>query len=188
MSEAERAIHVLNGQLVIGRAVKVNYDTGKSDGRNKEKRVNNFSQGWHRDRDSSRTTETMNGSYTPTFDRWQRQDSERYWDDPVEEGRRIWVGGLPRIEGQLAFDESMQKVLAGFKIEAVHKVIPPGPKTRSLPGNLYYTFVDLGSVEEGERAVRELNGRRRPWSGLLRVQKARVNPDRKVLREQFAKE
>ena len=186
--EAQRAINVLNGQLVMGRAVKVNYDTGRDDGRKREMRIKTFTQSWRNDRGSRRTTEAMSDSYTPTFERWQRQDAEAHWIDPIDEGRRVWVGGLPRIEGHPASDQSMQEVFAGFTIQAVHKIIPPGPNTRRLSGNSSYTFVDLESVKEAERAIRELNGKRSPWGGLFRVQKARVNEDRKVLREQFGKE
>ena len=186
-NEAQRAINDINGQKVIGRPIIVNHDTGRNDNRKHERRINTSTQSWRKDPGAPRTTDAISNNYAPTFDRWQRQDAEAHWTDPIDQGRRVWVGGLPRIEGHSASDESMQEVFAGFKIQAIHKVIP-GPKTRRLKANVSYTFVDLESAGEVERAIRELNGKRSPWGGLLRLQKARVNKNRKVLREQFGKD
>lgn len=55
----------------------------------------------------------------------------------------------------------------------VSKLFAPHLAKRFEPGEHNYLFVELGSVEEAQRAMDELNGREGPWGGPLRVQRAR---------------
>lgn len=57
--------------------------------------------------------------------------------------------------------------------ENVSKQFTPHPAKRFEPGDHYYLFVDLSSVEEAQTAMDALNGQDGPWGGSLRVQRAR---------------
>lgn len=63
--------------------------------------------------------------------------------------------------------------MLGFFSENVSKVFTPHPAKRFEPGDHYYLFVDLSSIEEAQRAMDTLNGQQGPWGGPLRVQRAR---------------
>jgi RNA recognition motif-containing protein len=130
---------------------------------------------------------TVPSNYKPTFDRWSRNDAPSHFNSPSEQGLRVYVGNLPRIEPQSAADAQMQEFFGseGFELTAVSKLISPHPSKASEPGNHYYCFVDLASAEEADRAIDALNGREVEGWGAIRVSKARDNRDRKVNREQF---
>lgn len=57
--------------------------------------------------------------------------------------------------------------------ENVSKLFTPHPAKRFEPGEHYYLFVDVGSSEEAQRAMKTLNKQVGPWGGQLRVQHAR---------------
>lgn len=63
-------------------------------------------------------------------------------------------------------------LLIGFS-ENISKLFTPHPAKRFEPGEHYYLFVDLSSVEEAQNAMDMLNGQPGPWGGPLRVQRAR---------------
>lgn len=67
---------------------------------------------------------------------------------------------------------------------AVSKIISPHPSAAEAPGNHYYLFVDFATKEAADAAVQRFNGADSPWGGKLKVEKARQNPNRKVIREQ----
>lgn len=58
--------------------------------------------------------------------------------------------------------------------EHISKLFTPHPAKRFEPGDHYYLFVDLSTVEEVQNAMDTLNGQQGPWGGPLRVQRARV--------------
>ncbi len=127
--------------------------------------------------------------YKPTFDRWARTDAPSHWTAPQTEGRRLYVGNLPRIEPQSALDEEIQALfsqhLADLAIvpSAVSKQISPRPARPAEPGNHYYCFVDLERAEDMDAVIARLDGKEGSWGGPLRVNRARGS-DRKVVREQ----
>ena len=41
----------------------------------------------------------------------------------IQQGRRLFVGDLPRIEPQAAIDAEMQQLFSGFELAAVSKAI-----------------------------------------------------------------
>ena len=90
------------------------------------------------------------------------------------------------MEPQSAVDAEIQKLFQGFEISAVSKIISPHASTRTQPGDHYYLFVDLVNAGDVDEAVRRLNGRLGPWggSGRLKVNKARMDRDIKVSKEQ----
>jgi len=142
-------------------------------------------------------TTLLDTEYKPSFDRWNRNDASSHWQAPLSEGRRLYIGNLPRIEPQSAVDEEMQTLFAthlaseGIKPAAVSKLIAPHPSKASEPGNHYYCFVDLERSEDLETVIAALDGREGSWGGALRVNRAREQRDRadggrdrKVVREQ----
>ncbi|EXJ80087.1 hypothetical protein A1O3_08373 [Capronia epimyces CBS 606.96] len=200
--EAQRAIADLNGVDVRGRALRVKPGVARrgqtsdqpqgENGTAREVRVKNFEQGWGRETKEERSTD-----YKPTFDRWNRSDASSHWQAPQTEGRRLFVGSLPRIEPQSALDEEIQTLFAtylpdeGITPTAVSKLISPHPSkvAGGEPGDYYYCFVDLARAEDVETVIEKLAGAQGSWGGNLRVgrareQRERGGPERKVLREQ----
>ncbi|KAK4940266.1 hypothetical protein LTR10_019586 [Elasticomyces elasticus] len=206
--EAARAISELNGVDVQGRTLKVSPgvarrgpNQGPASGQSREGRegqdggrevrVKNYDRGYARESRDERNTE-----YKPTFDRWSRNDASSHWQAPQAEGRRLYVGNLPRIEPQSALDEEIQSLFATYLADeqitptAVSKLVSPhtvrNPTAGSNlgePGNLYYCFVDLARAEDVDVVIQKLDGQQGSWGGNLRVNRAR-NADRKVTREQ----
>ncbi|KEF51305.1 uncharacterized protein A1O9_12655 [Exophiala aquamarina CBS 119918] len=208
--EAQRAIAELNGIEVLGRNLRVSpgvakrgqgqgqgqgrttAGTGSGDVGNREVRTKNYERGWAKESREERGTD-----YKPSFDRWNRNDASAHWQAPLSEGRRLYIGNLPRIEPQSAVDEEMQTLFAthlaseGITPSAVSKLISPHPSKASEPGNHFYCFVDLERAEDVETVIAALDGREGGWGGALRVNRAREQRDRaeggrdrKVVREQ----
>ncbi|KAL2391787.1 hypothetical protein ABEF92_000918 [Exophiala dermatitidis] len=221
--EAQRAIAELSGVDLRGRALRVSPGVarrgqGQSDSNGngnggREARVKNYDQGWGRESKEERSkfdfgflptnpgpilfvSRESSGDYKPTFDRWNRTDASSHWQAPQTEGRRLFVGGLPRIEPQSALDEEIQVLFAthlpdsNTKPTAVSKLISPHPSkvVGGEPGNHYYCFVDLERAEDVDVVIEKLAGAQGSWGGAVRVGRAREQrergPDRKVVREQ----
>ncbi|KAL8635538.1 MAG: hypothetical protein Q9228_006977 [Teloschistes exilis] len=141
---AQRATQHLNGKLVLGRPVKVGPGIAKSRAK----------------RPQDRTTRDAR----PIFDRWTRTDAAEHWKgyaDEDQQGRRVYVGGLPRMPDHHTVNEDVRHMFRDYKVEAVSKVVIPQPPTS---GDRYaqmprYLFVDFSSADEARHAVREFNGR-----------------------------
>lgn len=93
------------------------------------------------------------------------------------------------MEPQAAVDAEIQKLFSTLDLEitAVSKIISPHPDKLSEPGDHFYLFVDLANEADVPTAIKALDNTVSPWSdkeGLLRVNLARDNRDRKVAREQ----
>ncbi|KIW99499.1 uncharacterized protein Z518_11238 [Rhinocladiella mackenziei CBS 650.93] len=199
--EAERAMTELNGVEVLGRAVRVSpgvakreQGQGQGPGQNgsggREARVRNVERGWGRE-----TRQERNSEYKPTFDRWSRTDAPSHWLTPQSEGRRLYIGNLPRMEPQSAVDEEIQSLFSTYLSEfgiapmAVSKLISPRPSKAGEPGNHHYCFVDLERAEDVDIVIEKLDGKEGRWDGTLRVNRAKEHrergaQDRKVIREQ----
>ncbi|KAF3940333.1 hypothetical protein ABW19_dt0201572 [Dactylella cylindrospora] len=176
--EAIRAIKELNGQQIMGRDVKIKPATTKAPKDPPTLRIKESGRDWRYHDWSSQ------GPYEPTFDRWSRTDAESHFEDPVLEGKRLWVGNLPRLEPQSAVDAAMQLLFSGFKISAVSEILSPQTDGKSKSQNAYYLFVDLAEAEDVQLAINELNRKPAPWGGVVRVQRARDNRDRKFFRDE----
>jgi RNA recognition motif-containing protein len=194
-AEAQRAIAELNGVEVLGRGMRVSPgvarrnqgQTAQGDAaagvNGREVRVRNFEKG-------SLHREERSGEYKPSFDQWNRTDASSHWQAPQSEGRRLYVGNLPRIEPQSALDEEIQSLFSthlgneGIVPAAVSKLISPHPSKASEPGNHYYCFVDLDKAEDADVVIAALDGKQGSWGGNLRINKAREQNARKVTREQ----
>ncbi|KAK8022285.1 nucleic acid-binding protein [Apiospora rasikravindrae] len=76
-----------------------------------------------------------------------------------EEGRQVYVGGLPRMLDQTENDVEMRELFNGFEVELVSKRI--SPKTPSAPGTderRNFCFLDFASADQAQAAVNALNG------------------------------
>ncbi|KAK7918192.1 RNA recognition domain-containing protein [Apiospora marii] len=98
------------------------------------------------ERDSGRSSFANNNSY--------RERSKAQ-----EEGRQVYVGGLPRMLDQSENDVEMRGLFNGFEVEVVSKRI--SPKTPSAPGTderRNFCFVDFASADQAQAAVNALDG------------------------------
>jgi RNA recognition motif-containing protein len=94
----------------------------------------------------------------PLFqDRWRTEDVEKV-NKAGEEGRRLYVGGLPRFKDQFVTDSKVRELFQGFNVLIVGKLITPHESKRDEPGNHHYCFVDLATAEEAVEAVKSLDG------------------------------
>lgn len=196
VEEAERAISSLPGASFQGRPLRVNVHTPKTRGANgantplRSSTRSPFSveRTW-RGSPAANATETPSktgerDSYA--FNRWERNDAAAHWTAPVEAGRRLYVGGLPRIDGQEVINEEMKALFDGYAVEAVSKLISPHESTATLPGDHHYCFVDFATTEDAQAAANAANGATTSTGNKLKVNMARERPnrDRKVVREQ----
>ncbi|KAH0828503.1 hypothetical protein AYO21_07739 [Fonsecaea monophora] len=192
--EAQRAMSQLNGVDVLGRPVRVSLGVARRQGQGqsnasgttggREARVKDFERGWGRVRESREQKDT---DYNPTFDRWSRNDATSHWTAPQSEGRRLYIGNMPRIEPQSAHDEEVRALFSQYVPDitptAVSKQISPRVPKPDQPGNQYYCFVDLERSEDIDTVIGALDGKEGSWGGAVRVNRAKGS-DRKVIKEQ----
>ena len=78
------------------------------------------------------------------------------------EGRRLFVGGLPRRESQAAYEFMIRKLFEGFEVRAVTKVIAPRRAAAETDEEKkvarYFGFVEFESAEEARRATEACDG------------------------------
>ena len=105
----------------------------------------------------------------------------------MDSGRRLFVGGLPRIPNQDSLNAEMRILFRGWNIEAVSKIISPSKGWHAKPGSHSYYFVNLSSAQEAQDAVAALNGKATPYGGNNVVSLARLPSEKptKVMREQL---
>ncbi|KAL1961925.1 hypothetical protein VTN77DRAFT_754 [Rasamsonia byssochlamydoides] len=165
--QADKAMKELDGRDLLGRPVKVKPGVAKST---------------QQDRSSPRTTDSAsphaNGKTSSpsfTFDRWHRNDASTHWKGYSDQGRRLYVGGLPKLSNQMSIDSEIRNFFKGYNVEAISKLISPHPSKRFEPGNHYYLFVDFASADEASAAMTALNGQEGPWGGKIKIGKAHGN-------------
>jgi RNA recognition motif-containing protein len=81
---------------------------------------------------SSFTTASRGQNETPyVFNRWRRLDAqidtESLNNSATAEGRRLYVGGLPRFPNQAAQNREIRDLFRDFEVEVVSKLISPHP-------------------------------------------------------------
>ena len=92
--QADAAIRELNGLELLGRPVKIGPGVAKS---------NRLS---HRQRDG-------NGD---SYDRWERDDAAEHWRGVGEQGRRVWVGGLPRMSNHYDVEKGVRELFHDYSM------------------------------------------------------------------------
>ncbi|KAM5449874.1 hypothetical protein MaudCBS49596_004636 [Microsporum audouinii] len=164
--QAERAMAQLNGKLLLGRPVKVKPGVPRSD--------QHLPLG-RRDPDST-DPKKQDFVYPQkfAFERWTRDDASSHWYGYAAGGRRLFVGGLPRMRDQATVDYEIRKVFYGFNIEAISKVVISNRGNLPLSGSqYYYLFVDLESAEEANKALKTLDGVSAIYGNRLHMKMAR---------------
>ena len=101
--QADRAMRELNGKELLGRPVKVGPGVARS--RNKRPREN----------PDQRTRNTRDVS-EPVFDRWTRTDAPDHWKGYTEQGRRLFVGGLPRMPDHHTVNADVRELFKGYSV------------------------------------------------------------------------
>ena len=101
--QADEAVRVLNGLCVLGRQVKIKPAVPKSD------IVASNAQG-------SSFSSSRGGYHGEAFDRWERNDAGDHRKGYAENGRRLFVEGLPRMTAQLDIDRVVQELFQGFNM------------------------------------------------------------------------
>ena len=177
--DSEAVIKKLQTKTIRGRPMKINYDSGKRGGprrRHLETRMKNSS--------GKQAFDFKPSAEKPlVFDRYERNDARDHWTKPVEEGRRLWVGGLSAISSQDFVYAEMQDLFEGFDMKAVSKPVVPAHLDKPSTGQCF-CFVDFATAEETKAAMAHANGAPTPYSGRYRVKFARDQETRKVCREQ----
>lgn len=117
--EAKRALSELNGVPFMGRTLKVNVHTPRRQGgtpSNERPQTRSFDRSWRPQLSETRNPQDgENADKSPYVgDRWQRDESQKPLNDPSEEGRRLYVGGLPQIPGQDVINDHMKTLFAGY--------------------------------------------------------------------------
>jgi RNA recognition motif-containing protein len=178
--DTDAVIRSLQGYQIRGRPIKINYDSGKREQcapRRIETRLENG------ERRSFDFTPNKNSPFV--FDRYARTDVREYWTKPVEENRRLFVGGLSDISDQTFVDEEMRQLFHDHDIQAVSKRILPAHRNMAIAAmGQCYCFVDLPSAREAASAMAALDGSPTPYGGSCRINIAYAQQDRKVCREQ----
>ncbi|RAL66386.1 hypothetical protein DID88_006077 [Monilinia fructigena] len=133
---------------------------------------------------SDRSTRPQaSSSETPlhTNDRWKSSESsQRQVDTSSQDGRRLYVGGLPRIDDQETANRKIREIFEGFDVEVVSKLIAPHPSKVDEGGNHYYCFVDLANNTQVNDAVKMFDGNE--WG--LKVSRASGGSSNKVVEKQ----
>ncbi|PGH08682.1 hypothetical protein AJ80_07803 [Polytolypa hystricis UAMH7299] len=172
--QSDRAMEQLNGKDMLGRPVKIKLGIPKS----------------NRDPPFGRRDPASPGEDQPPrfiFERWERNDASSHWYDYTAQGRRLFVGGLPKMPDQPTIDYEIRKLFYGFKVEAISKAISPHHK-RPQPGHQYFLFVDLASTEEADAAIKALAGVSAVWGQRVQINKARGNSHKPSERDRWESE
>ena len=108
----------LNGENVFGRPVKINVHTpkrGKDRPESARPATISYDHGGRPQATSARKFQEVKGN-SYVFDRWQRDDAAEHFKTPFEEGRRLYVGGLPRIPNQDTVNEEMRALFKDYEM------------------------------------------------------------------------
>lgn len=102
---ADRAMRELNGKELLGRPIKV----GPGIARSRNKRP-------HEKADERTSTRNTCNTSEPVFDRWTRTDAPGHWKGYTEQGRRLFVGGLPRMPDHHTVNADVRQLFKGYSV------------------------------------------------------------------------
>ncbi|KAL2068501.1 hypothetical protein VTL71DRAFT_14838 [Oculimacula yallundae] len=100
--------------------------------------------------------------------RWNTLESPVALNIAASEGRRLYIGRLPRFKHQPEAHDEIRQLFKGYNIQTISKPISAHESTKDFPGNHNYIFVDLGSAEEAKIAAQKID-RFYKWGGNLKV-------------------
>ena len=105
---------------------------------------------------------------TPARSRWNRLEEPANINVASKEGRRLYVGGLPRFENQVWAHSQIRELFSKYDIQVISKPISAHESTKNKPGNHNYLFVDLASAAQANDAIREFDGMLK-WGWNIKV-------------------
>jgi RNA recognition motif-containing protein len=171
-AEAQKTIQQYNGLSFMGRPLKVKPGVKQGSGTGRYHIKDNSRHQPRRGEETSPSIESSDSS-PYAFNRWRRMDSkidiEQLNNSAIEEGRRLYVGGLPRFPNQAATNQQIIELFKGYNVQIVSKMISPRLSAKEDAGNHYYCYVDLASKEEADEAVAVLDGIEK-WNWNIIVQ------------------
>ena len=104
-NEAETAMKTLSGKIFMGRPLKIGPGVTAHSKRSQPPT--------HDNRGGRRPPEA---NETPRFDRWARSDASAHWSGYADEGRRVWLGGIPRMADHHTVEAEVREVVTGFEV------------------------------------------------------------------------
>ena len=143
-AQAKAAMDQLNGKDILGRPVKINLATSST---------------------SRHRTDYIH-------DRWHATGARSRFDSAADQGRRLYIGGLPRMPDQATVNIAMRELFAGWEVDAVSKINSPHESKKAEPGYHHYVFVDFKDALEAADAVKKLDGTYK-FGGKLRINHAK---------------
>ncbi len=111
--QADQAMLELNGKEVLGRPVKLGPGVARS--RNKRPRE-----------EPDQHARSTRDDPRPVFDRWARTDAPDHWKGYTEQGRRLFVGGLPRMPDHHTVNADVRELFKGYSVYVllIHLAVP----------------------------------------------------------------
>ena len=100
--QADEAIQTLSGLELLGRPAKIKPGVAKSGSR----RPNDGNEPWDRQRTQNRSA----------YNRWERSDAPDHWKGYSEQGRRVFVGGLPRMSNHYDVEKGVREFFQGYSV------------------------------------------------------------------------
>ena len=101
--QADRAMLELNGRELLGRPIKLGPGIARSKNRHPIEKSN------------QRAGNKVHSS-RPVFDRWTRTDASDHWKGYSEQGRRLFVGGLPRMPDHHTVNADVRELFRGHNV------------------------------------------------------------------------
>ncbi|KAI1337586.1 RNA-binding domain-containing protein [Xylariaceae sp. FL0016] len=158
---AARAMATLEGRVLLGREVRCRPCRPREEGAKGNRGLNRWGHwtgekkedggkaGEGEDEDAQPQPQPQPQHQPAAFGRY-RQDMS---------GKRLYVGGLPRMHDQATNFEEMSEFFKGFQVEAISKRVSAHAKKKTEPGHHDFCFVDLATPQEAYDAMKVLNGR-----------------------------
>ncbi|KAI1853928.1 hypothetical protein JX265_012613 [Neoarthrinium moseri] len=156
---AEKAIATLDGKLMGERAVRCRPCQPKGDVRQAsrwphEDRASTASNRWG-DWNASKPGEDRAGARLPG--KGGPNDALKHFQvsKAQEEGRQLYVGGLPRMLDQAENEVEMRSIFKDFEIDGVSKRVSP---REAGDGRRNFCFVDFATPEQAQAAIDAMKG------------------------------
>lgn len=101
--QADQAMSELSGKPILGRPVRLGPGVARSTVK-------------HSRAESTGDARNVRGRPTPVFDRWTRTDAADHWKEYSEQGRRLFVGGLPPMPDHHVVNADVRKLFTGYNV------------------------------------------------------------------------
>ncbi|KAE8440458.1 hypothetical protein EG329_007590 [Mollisiaceae sp. DMI_Dod_QoI] len=157
---ANHAMQDYDSQMFLGRPVKVKPGIKSGTG------TGQFDVRPRQIQNSTESNQQRNDAFS--FDRWRRLESPEDIDKAGKEGRRVYVGGLPRFKNQHDANIQLRGLFSSFDVKVISKLISTPEEKRYHPVHHNYCFIDLSSADEAQRAITELDGKKQ-WGWNIKV-------------------